>query len=102
MRAKPEPYGAMVVPTAKGAPPAWRESAKMVAIMATALKLEYGYISHDPEVRGGEACIGGTRIAVVDVVALQRAGYLPEEMLDHYMRPLTLAQVHAALAYYYR
>jgi hypothetical protein len=22
-------------------------------------------------------------------------------MLDHYMRPLTLAQVHSALAYYY-
>ena len=69
--------------------------------MATAPKLEYGHVTHDPEVRGGKACIDGTRIAVVDIVLLQRRGYRPEEMLDHYMRPLTLAQVHSALAYYY-
>jgi uncharacterized protein (DUF433 family) len=69
--------------------------------MATAPKLEYGHITHDPEVRAGKACIDGTRIAVVDIVALLKRGYRPEEMLDHYQRPLTLAQVHSALAYYY-
>jgi uncharacterized protein (DUF433 family) len=69
--------------------------------MATAPKLEYGHITHDPEVRGGKACIGGTRIAVVDVVILHKRGYRPKEMLDHYARPLTLGQVHSALAYYY-
>jgi uncharacterized protein (DUF433 family) len=69
--------------------------------MARAPRLEYGHITHDPEVRGGKACIDGTRIAVVDIVLLHECGYRPEEMLDHYMRPLTLAQVHSALAYYY-
>jgi len=33
--------------------------------------------------------------------AAQGGGYRPDEMLEHYMRPLTLAQVHSALAYYY-
>jgi uncharacterized protein (DUF433 family) len=69
--------------------------------MTTAPKLEYGHITHDPEVRAGKACIDGTRIAVVDIVVLHKGGYRPEEMLNHYMRPLTLAQVHSALAYYY-
>jgi uncharacterized protein (DUF433 family) len=69
--------------------------------MATAPKLEYGHIALDPEVRAGKPCIDGTRIAVVDIVALHKRGYRPEEMLDHYMRPLTLAQVHSALAWYY-
>ena len=69
--------------------------------MATAPKVEYGHITHDPEVRAGAACIEGTRIAVADIVLLQSGGFRPEEMLDHYVRPLTLAQVHSALAYYY-
>jgi uncharacterized protein (DUF433 family) len=69
--------------------------------MATAPKLTYAHITRDPEVRAGKACIEGTRIAVVDIVLLHKRGYRPEEMLDYYMRPLTLAQVHSALAYYY-
>jgi uncharacterized protein (DUF433 family) len=70
--------------------------------MATALRVqEYPHITQDPEVRAGKACIEGTRIAVVDIVLLHKRGYRPEEMLDYYMRPLTLAQVHSALAYYY-
>ena len=73
----------------------------MGLVMATAPRLEYGHITHDPEVRGGKACIDGTRIAVVDIVVLQKQGYRPEEMLDHYVRSLTLAQVHSALSYYY-
>jgi len=73
----------------------------MVTVIATAPRLEYGHITHDPEVRAGKACIDGTRIAVVDIVTLLKRGYRPEEMLDHYQRPLTLAQVHSALAYYY-
>ena len=69
--------------------------------MATAPKIEYGHITHDPEVRAGKACISGTRIGVVDIVALHKRGCRPDEMLDHYVRPLTLAQVYAALTYYY-
>jgi len=79
----------------------WEGRATIDPAMATAPKLEYGHITHDPEVRAGKACIDGTRIAVVDIVVLQKGGYRPEEMLNHYVRPLTLAQVHSALAYYY-
>jgi hypothetical protein len=38
---------------------------------------------------------------VVDIVLLHKRGHTPEEMQTYYMRPLTLAQVHSALAYYY-
>jgi uncharacterized protein (DUF433 family) len=69
--------------------------------MATAPKLVYAHITRDPEVRGGIPCIDGTRLAVVDIALLHMRGYQPEEMLDYYMRPLTLAQVHSALAYYF-
>jgi uncharacterized protein (DUF433 family) len=58
-------------------------------------------ITKDPEVRGGKACIDRTRITVVDIVQLQSEGKTPEEMLNVFAVPLTLAQVHAALTYYY-
>jgi uncharacterized protein (DUF433 family) len=73
----------------------------MRVAMATAPKLVYAHITSDPEVRGGKPCIEGTRLAVVDIALLHMRGYQPEEMLNYYMRPLTLAQVHSALAYYY-
>jgi uncharacterized protein (DUF433 family) len=70
--------------------------------MAAAVKmLAYPHITQDPEVRAGKACIEGTRIGVVDIVLLHKRGYRPEQMLDYYVRPLTLAQVHSALTYYY-
>jgi len=71
--------------------------------MATALKPDtYPHIEQDPAVRGGKACIAGTRIAVKDIVGLTRQGMRPEEMLEYFSsRPLTLAEVHAALTYYY-
>jgi hypothetical protein len=38
----------------------------------------------------------------MDIVALERRGLAPEETRSHYSsRPLTLAEVHAALTYYY-
>ena len=58
-------------------------------------------ITKDPEIWGGKACIDGTRIRVLDVVALEREGYTPERMLNVFAAPLTLGQVHAALSYYY-
>ena len=70
--------------------------------MATAAATAYPHISKTPGVCGGKACIGGTRIRVMDIVVLHRQGMPPEQMLDHYSsRPLTLAEVHSALAYYY-
>lgn len=70
--------------------------------MATpASRQVYAHITKDPEVCGGKACVDGTRIRVMDVVGLHRHGYTPQQMLNVYATPLTLAQVHAALTYYY-
>ena len=68
--------------------------------MATTAQV-YAHITKDPEVCGGKACIDGTRIRVMDIVGLHRHGYTPEKMLNVYSAPLTLAQVYAALTYYY-
>lgn len=71
--------------------------------MATAAKtLEYPHIVKTPEVRAGKARIDGTRICAVDIALLAGRGMKPEEMLNHFSsRPLTLAEVHAALGYHY-
>ena len=63
--------------------------------MATAAKAFYGHITHNPRVLGGRACIDDTRIRVLDIVQLLHEGRKPEEMLDVFAVPLTLAQVHA-------
>lgn len=36
---------------------------------------------------------------MIDIVELQREGKKPEEMLEVFAVPLTLAQIHLALAY---
>jgi len=71
--------------------------------MATAAAANvYSHITKTQGVCGGKACIGGTRIRVMDIVGLHRRGIKPEEMLDLYSsRLLTLAEVYAALSYYY-
>ncbi len=50
---------------------------------------------------GGEALIAGTTMKVVELVAEAKAfGFSPEEL--HFQHPyLKMAQVHAALAYYW-
>ena len=63
-------------------------------------KTVYPRITKDPEVCGGRACIDATRVRVADIACLQREGLAPEKMLDVY-RFLSLAQIHAALAYYH-
>jgi uncharacterized protein (DUF433 family) len=69
---------------------------------ATAAVVLYPHISKKPGVCGGKACIDGTRIRVMDVVALQTQGYAVEDMLEHFeARPLTRAEVYSALAYYH-
>ncbi len=71
--------------------------------MATARTVAepYSHISKDPRICGGKACIEGTRIRVMDIVGLHRRGFKPEKMLEAFGSSLTLAQVHAALGYYY-
>jgi uncharacterized protein (DUF433 family) len=74
----------------------------MKAAMATAAATAYPHITKTLGVCGGKACIAGTRIRVMDIVVLHDQGIPPEQMLEHYSsRPLTPAEIHSALAYYY-
>lgn len=57
------------------------------------------YIVTDPEVYGGRPIIAGHRIAVIDVAIWTRQGMTPDQIAHEY--PLTLSEIHAALAYYY-
>lgn len=68
---------------------------------AMSARTVYPHITKDPEVRGGRACIDGTRIAVLDIVCLLKEGRRPDEMVGVFASPLSMAQIHAALAYYY-
>jgi uncharacterized protein (DUF433 family) len=55
-------------------------------------------IERTPGTCGGRARIAGTRVPVHRVAGYYRLGYAPEEILD-LLDSLSLAQVHAALAY---
>jgi uncharacterized protein (DUF433 family) len=58
-------------------------------------------ITRSPEVCGGKACIAGHRIRVLDVVVWhEHQGMTPDEIVSH-IPTITLADVHAALAYYF-
>ena len=72
-----------------------------LAMSATAAALTYPHITRDPAIRGGQSCLDGSRIAVTDIVAAQQDGHRPEEIRTLFGASLSLAQVHAALAYYY-
>jgi uncharacterized protein (DUF433 family) len=59
------------------------------------------HITRTEGVCGGRPCIAGHRIRVMDVVVLHdRRGLSPEEIVYQYPG-ITLADVHAALAYYH-
>jgi uncharacterized protein (DUF433 family) len=68
--------------------------------MATAVATSYAHITKTPGVCGGKACIDNTRVRVNNIAALAERGYTPAQMLEEYPH-LSLAQVHAALVYYY-
>jgi uncharacterized protein (DUF433 family) len=60
-----------------------------------------GRISRTPGVCGGKACIAGHRVRVLDVVAWhEHQGMTPDEIVSH-VPSITLADVHAALSYYF-
>jgi uncharacterized protein (DUF433 family) len=69
--------------------------------MATAAKLVYPHITKDPAVCGGSACVEGTRIRVIDIVAAYKDGKSPEEILDEYTTLKDTSDVFAALVYYH-
>jgi uncharacterized protein (DUF433 family) len=59
------------------------------------------HITKTPGVCGGRACIAGHRIRVMDIVVLHELrGLRPEEITYQYPG-VSLADVHAALAYYF-
>ena len=57
-------------------------------------------IDRDPKVRGGRPKIAGTGLSVSRIAGWYKMGMTPEEIALEYPH-LTLAQVHAALAYYH-
>jgi uncharacterized protein (DUF433 family) len=57
-------------------------------------------ITQTPGVCGGRPRIAGTGVSVRTIVGYHRMGETPEEIAAQ-VPHLTLAQVHAALAYYY-
>ncbi len=57
-------------------------------------------IDRDPAIRGGRPKIAGTGLTVRRIVGWYKMGMTPEEIALEYPH-LTLAQVHAALAYYH-
>ena len=68
--------------------------------MATAAKVTYPHIVKEPGYCGGKAAIDDTRVRVNNVVWLHKRGKTPEEILVEYPS-LSLAQVYAAITYYY-
>jgi uncharacterized protein (DUF433 family) len=58
-------------------------------------------ISRRPEIRGGRPCVAGTGVSVRRIVQWHNMGQIPEEVVQTFGGHLSLAQVHAALAYYY-
>jgi uncharacterized protein (DUF433 family) len=60
----------------------------------------YAHIVKEPGYCGGKAAIDDTRVRVNNVAWLAKEGLTPQQILERYP-VLTLAQVHAALAYYF-
>lgn len=56
------------------------------------------FISTDPDVHHGQACIKGTRVPVSVVLDCLAAGMTDEEILDDYPT-LTVEGIHAAVSY---
>lgn len=57
-------------------------------------------LTSSPEIRDGRPCIRGTGISVHRIAVLHNLGHSPEEIVRKYEH-LTIAGVHAALAYYF-
>jgi uncharacterized protein (DUF433 family) len=66
-----------------------------------AASIPHDFISRSPDICGGAPVIAGTRIRVSHIAyRYERERQNPTEILQAYPH-LNLAQVHAALAYYY-
>ena len=68
--------------------------------MVTAAKAVNPHITKTPDICSGRACVAGTRVRVMDIVALRGAGLSPEETLQEFPSLESAIDVSAALAYY--
>lgn len=57
-------------------------------------------IDRDPRIRGGRPKIAGTGVTVMRIAGWHNQGWIPEKIAANYGH-ISLAQVHAALAYYH-
>lgn len=57
-------------------------------------------ITRSSEIRGGRPCISGTGVSVRRIVGWYKLGLSPEDIAER-IGHVSLAQVHAALAYYH-
>jgi uncharacterized protein (DUF433 family) len=67
--------------------------------MATAAKTLYPHITQDPNICSGSACVEGTRIRVIDILALHEDGLSAEEIVEEYPTLHGTVDVYAALVY---
>jgi uncharacterized protein (DUF433 family) len=58
------------------------------------------HITKTPGVCGGRACTAGHRIRVMDIVVLHEMHEMSPEEIAYQYPSITLAGIHAALAYY--
>jgi len=75
------------------------ERCVILGSMATATEIG-SLISRRPDIRGGRPCIAGTGVSVRRIAQWHNMGLIPEEIARKFGH-LSLAQVHAALAYYH-
>ncbi len=57
-------------------------------------------IEQTPGIRGGRPCVAGTGVSVLRIAGWYKLGWSPEE-ISRRIGHVSLAQVHAALAYYH-
>lgn len=69
--------------------------------MTTAAVVDIGMmINSEPGIHGARPIIVGTGVTVRRIAVWHKLGYSPEEIIRK-IEHLSLAQIHAALAYYY-
>lgn len=73
----------------------------MAGTISVRRKVKHPYITRRKGVCGGKPIIKGTRIKVAQIaIEYERMGWTPDEIIQAHPH-LTLAQIHAALSYYY-
>jgi uncharacterized protein (DUF433 family) len=69
-------------------------------VKAQTTVLELPHIIRDPSLRGGRPIVAGTGVTVKRIAAWYQLGMTPEQIAQE-VGHLSLAQVHAALSYYF-